>query len=78
MRSLEQPRGGRNRDFVEGPNGNDAGDELFEDRLVAGVGQLEHGGLPVRGDGVSNVIKRNVDVERQLRAALEQRALVRS
>src|SRR2546430_4450393 len=73
MRLLEKPPGRRDGDFVQGPNGNNAGDELFENRFVAGVGQLEHRRLTVRADGVSNVIKRDVDIERQLGVELEQR-----
>jgi len=65
-RELEQPPGTDDRDFVAGADGDQAGDELLEERGEAVVGQLEHRGLAKRPDRSTDVRHRAVDVEQLL------------
>src|SRR5262249_45519661 len=64
---LEQPPGGRQGDLVAGADGDDAGGEQLEDRVVPSGGQLEQGGLGVRPDRLAHPGEDGVDLERLLR-----------
>ena len=62
----EEAQADRQALLVAGADGDDAGHELLERRVVAPLGQLEHRRLRVRLDRLRDALHGDVDVERLL------------
>src|SRR5262249_27164998 len=64
----EQLAGHGDRGLVPGANGDDAGNELFEHRAVAGGGPLQQRRPEIGRDPLPQALDGNIDIERAVAA----------